>query len=280
MTIVYRTAGAWGAGKGADLTPAEVDSNFRDLFLRALTLQTATYRPSPPQTLTLDSDGVIDITLENANSFSIRPPFVPFNWRGMWQPSTFYARWDVVGIEADGVYLVEEDHTSDVAFDPDADLATDGVSATYALMLSYVEPPADSGDHDSSPYHGGIETTSFTGNYQPFFNASTDQSGTYFRFIGASGNFTLPGNNMSFRIGTEFTVRDMTTGGSSGGVSIFPNEFHFYQAQVVGPGGTLATDVAPLVTTGYGAVAYCKKVVGSSGTDPNHVWEVWGDVTF
>lgn len=30
MTVIYRTSGAWGAGKGANLTPAEVDGNFYD----------------------------------------------------------------------------------------------------------------------------------------------------------------------------------------------------------------------------------------------------------
>lgn len=27
MTIVYRTSGAWGAGKGSDLTPVEADTD-------------------------------------------------------------------------------------------------------------------------------------------------------------------------------------------------------------------------------------------------------------
>lgn len=30
MTITYRTAGAWGAGKASNLTPVEVDENFYD----------------------------------------------------------------------------------------------------------------------------------------------------------------------------------------------------------------------------------------------------------
>lgn len=31
MTITYRTAGAWGAGKGSNLTAAEADQNFYGL---------------------------------------------------------------------------------------------------------------------------------------------------------------------------------------------------------------------------------------------------------
>lgn len=31
MPLIYRTAGAWGAGKGSNLTPAEADANFYQL---------------------------------------------------------------------------------------------------------------------------------------------------------------------------------------------------------------------------------------------------------
>ena len=34
MAIIYRTSGAWGPGKGANLEPAEVDGNFFDLGTR------------------------------------------------------------------------------------------------------------------------------------------------------------------------------------------------------------------------------------------------------
>jgi len=40
MTIVYRTTGTWGAGKGSNLTPAEVDGNFYDLHTRLAALET------------------------------------------------------------------------------------------------------------------------------------------------------------------------------------------------------------------------------------------------
>ncbi|MBB2698972.1 UNVERIFIED_ORG: hypothetical protein GGI66_003649 [Rhizobium esperanzae] len=37
--ITYRTSGAWGAGKGSNLTPAEVDENFNDLDGRVSELE-------------------------------------------------------------------------------------------------------------------------------------------------------------------------------------------------------------------------------------------------
>ena len=41
MTTVYRTAGAWGAGSGADLTPAQVDTNFYDKETRITAIEAA-----------------------------------------------------------------------------------------------------------------------------------------------------------------------------------------------------------------------------------------------
>lgn len=38
--IIYRTAGAWGAGKGSNLTAAEVDGNFYDLEERLEAVET------------------------------------------------------------------------------------------------------------------------------------------------------------------------------------------------------------------------------------------------
>ena len=40
MAVIYRTAGAWGAGKGSNLTAAEVDTNFYTLAEAIETLET------------------------------------------------------------------------------------------------------------------------------------------------------------------------------------------------------------------------------------------------
>ena len=284
MTITYRTAGAWGAGKGADLTPAEVDANFRDVVGRVETLEDALNGPAAPETITLDDDAVMTFTLTDASTHTIRPPFKAMNWRGEWQPSTIYSRWDVVGVTNDGLYLVEEDHTSASTFDPDADLASGGVAATYALMMDVsAGPPLGSGSHNWSPYHGGVELVTFTGNYQPYFTTSPSfsQAGYIFRFAGNNGNFVLPGSVYPFPLGTEFTLIDRTTGGSTGGVEIWPANFNFVPATIIGPGGFSATEANPLITNGPGSVVYIKKVVGTwlGFSDPAHVWEVWGDVS-
>jgi hypothetical protein len=41
MAIIYRTSGSWGAGKGSNLTAAEVDGNFSDSDTRVVTLEGA-----------------------------------------------------------------------------------------------------------------------------------------------------------------------------------------------------------------------------------------------
>lgn len=45
MTIVYRTAGPWGAGKGSNLTPAEHDGNHYDHVLAIADLESNAVQP-------------------------------------------------------------------------------------------------------------------------------------------------------------------------------------------------------------------------------------------
>jgi len=61
MPLVYRTAGVWGPGKGSNLSPTEVDENFRFLHELILSVQDATPEPdeisnivqNTPQTITI-----------------------------------------------------------------------------------------------------------------------------------------------------------------------------------------------------------------------------------
>ncbi|RWO39497.1 MAG: hypothetical protein EOS11_22145 [Mesorhizobium sp.] len=104
MTIVYRTAGAWGAGQGYNLTALQVDGNFYDLDQRIqaiednppepvnisnitvvgtqmtiyledatvfgpFTLPQANFRPSVTATIEEDTDGIYDPVLGDANGY-------------------------------------------------------------------------------------------------------------------------------------------------------------------------------------------------------------------
>lgn len=80
MAIIYRTAGAWGAGKGSNLTAAEVDENFYDHEGRIDALET---NPPEPNEITNITISGTQITFHFADTTTIGPltlpraPFVP-----------------------------------------------------------------------------------------------------------------------------------------------------------------------------------------------------------
>ncbi len=66
--ITYRTTGAWGSGKGSNLTAAEVDGNFHDLASRLEDLEGDP--PAPNQIANITQSGnTITIHLEGGESF-------------------------------------------------------------------------------------------------------------------------------------------------------------------------------------------------------------------
>ena len=79
MTIIYRTDGAWGTGKGSNLTPAEVDGNFHDLDGRVETIESNPTQPYQISNITKSgyaitihlSDGVTEF---GPYDFSPLPP--------------------------------------------------------------------------------------------------------------------------------------------------------------------------------------------------------------
>ncbi|MEY9829824.1 hypothetical protein ABIA25_001639 [Sinorhizobium fredii] len=68
MPIIYRTAGAWGAGKGSNLTPTEVDENFHDLDERVDALETDP--PSPVEISNITQAGnTITVHMSDGSTF-------------------------------------------------------------------------------------------------------------------------------------------------------------------------------------------------------------------
>lgn len=114
---VFRTAGAWGAGKGSDLTAAEVDTNFYELLTRAAALEANPAQPVSIHSVNL-SGTEFTVTLTDS---SVQGPFtIPvnvFNWVGEWTPSTAYDALDTFYVEDDGVYYVVNGHVSGTEFD-------------------------------------------------------------------------------------------------------------------------------------------------------------------
>lgn len=117
MTITYRTTdnGKWGAGSGANLTPAQVDNNFWSLHERLLELELY-----PPEGVT-----IVDITLVGdqmtillSDTSTIGPLTVPtaaFEWTDEFQAAHDYKPFDLL-IANDKLYMVLNAHTSGANF--------------------------------------------------------------------------------------------------------------------------------------------------------------------
>lgn len=142
MTITYRTAGPWGSGQGADLTAAQVDTNFYDLVQ-----QIATVVADLPDGVLIDSSDPIEASAsffkfnftDGTQSAPIPLPVATFTPAGEWTNSTPYARYNVVTVRKFGTYLVLEDHVTPAppaTFNPNAA----GVSGPlYQLLAPYLD---------------------------------------------------------------------------------------------------------------------------------------------
>lgn len=183
MTITYRTAGPWGAGKGGNLTPAEVDVNFHALQ-QSIATAVDDLVPAEIESITLVGS---QLTFVLADGRSLGPYTVPaarFNWRGVFVGATAYVANDIISA-GDGIYLVLQNHTSVAPFDP---LRTVSGQPAYALMFK--EPR-------SNVY--SITATEFT--------PSVDQLWGYFRFADFC-DITIPNNSdQPFPIGAELHFR-------------------------------------------------------------------------
>jgi hypothetical protein len=70
MTVTYRTAGDWGAGKGSNLTPAEIDENFHDHEQRIDALETEGVPAVSPTNVTI-SGSVVTFHFSDSSSYSV-----------------------------------------------------------------------------------------------------------------------------------------------------------------------------------------------------------------
>lgn len=190
MTTTFRTAGAWGAGKGADLTPAEVDNNFYDKETRITAIEAAGVAVGVAS-ITVSGD---QMTVHMTDA-SIQGPFTlpTAEWtsRGDWQPSSLYFALDVVTHHG-SVYLVNVDHTSALTFDAGA---LDGTTEIYSLLWTFPSTP-------SSTRTG----TTFT--------PELADANTYNRMTNVAGcTVTIPDNaDVPFPIDTELHFRQVAVG--------------------------------------------------------------------
>lgn len=115
MTIVYRTTGAWGSGKGANLTAAEIDGNFYGIDTRLTAVETNPVQPVQIENIT-SSGSALTITMDNGDIYGpLVLPTATFVFRGEWAPSTAYAKNDVI-TNSNTLYYVAVSHTSAATF--------------------------------------------------------------------------------------------------------------------------------------------------------------------
>ena len=119
MTQKYRTDGAWGAGIGRNLTPAEVDENFWDGLQRIVALEALPAAPAGIDHFSITGRQLY-VTLTDATVLGpYTLPVASFTDRGTWAPATPYSVLDTFTING-GLYEVLFAHTSAGSFDPGA----------------------------------------------------------------------------------------------------------------------------------------------------------------
>jgi hypothetical protein len=119
MAIIYRTDGAWGAGKGSNLAPAEVDENFYDVSQRVSYIEDNPVLPIEPISITITG---YNFYMGLSNGETLGPVIMTMpvpEWRGEWTPATLYHDMDFFTAPApDGGFgAVMQSHTSAATFD-------------------------------------------------------------------------------------------------------------------------------------------------------------------
>jgi hypothetical protein len=268
MAIICRTAGPWGAGKGANLVAGEVDGNFYDINTR-LTVTEDTI----PTLVSIDHFEV------SGSSFyiymtdgTIQGPFAlpvtTWNFRGDWQPATHYNVNDVVSFNG-AVYMVLFNHVSGVVFDP---AANDGLGHPYyGLMLEQPSTIIPSGGGPGQILTKLTDVDYITGWTTPVMFPSQivreapdptytltlfDIAG-YIRCVNASGcTITVPADTtLTFPISVEISFRQCT----GAGVTLVPET------------GVVVNAISGLLpkTSRQGAVITLKKINANN-------WDVFG----
>lgn len=114
-SLVYRTAGLWGVGKGSNLTSAEVDTNFSTLDGLI-----AAYSPVAPYDITSVTVSDDQMTLLLSDGRSLGPFTLPspaFKLRGAYLAGYLYHGGDIFSINGN-MYLVLQAFTSAGTFNP------------------------------------------------------------------------------------------------------------------------------------------------------------------
>jgi hypothetical protein len=136
MTITYRTNDntRWGSGQGTDLSAAQVDINFWELFSAISALQDHSNNGAFIDFFAVSGNNLFVHMTDHSVLGPYSLPVAQWNFRGQWQPSTAYAIMDTFNGPDGGVYLTIFAHTSDLTFSAGAN---DGLGHDfYAALLN------------------------------------------------------------------------------------------------------------------------------------------------
>lgn len=120
--ITYRTDDntRWGTGKGANLTPAQVDINMWELAQAIISLQDNPVQPKEIDQIVVSGDQMTITLSDGVTEFGpFTLPTISLNPTGAFQTGHEYSKNDLL-TASEGLYLVLQDHTSASTFDPDA----------------------------------------------------------------------------------------------------------------------------------------------------------------
>jgi hypothetical protein len=224
MAIIYRTAGPWGAGKGANLVAGEVDGNFFDVDGRLSTVE-----GNIPDAANGIAYFAVDGNLfyVHMTDGTIQGPFalpqIAWNFRGEWQPSTLYYMNDVFTSNG-STYMVLINHTSGSVFDPGAN---DGSGHEYyGLLLTNPAVTLPSGGVtgqiltkvDDTDYNTTWTTPAIFPAQQlreapdPTYILTFNDIASYVRCVNAAGcAITIqPDSTLNFPLGVEISFRQCT----------------------------------------------------------------------
>ena len=132
-SIIFRTSGPWGAGKGVNLRPEEVDENFWEL-VQALAA-VAALEPVEISSFSVTGNQMT-VHMENGSTFGPFPlPQAVLNFTGDWQDGFSYARYDLFTANQ-SLWLVLQPHDTDSGsdFNPSA---ANMVGPFYRLVMPY-----------------------------------------------------------------------------------------------------------------------------------------------
>lgn len=163
VDVTYRLSGPWGAGKGANLLPSEVDNNFWAIAQAIVDLESNPAQPVGIESISMSGTQMTIYLTDGSVMGPFTIPVLAFSWRGEWMPSTSYAELDVFSKADTGIFLTLLAHTSGAEFDPDIAVGTPPAPALQKLFGATDGTLAGLGD---------VQITSPTANQLLQFNGS------------------------------------------------------------------------------------------------------------